>query len=346
MKNTPFIQALDDFNATYFFINAQPMLRYLTGFSGTEGVILLARDRLIGFFDTRYTLQVNQECVLDEIIMVIDKTQVMQRVSEYTQQQRVCFDANATTMLQSKECAKFFNVAAYVDTSTFRIVKTDDEITVMKAGIAIADAILAQTMPSIQPGLSENDVVGLLYQNMIKQGVKHFSFNTIVASGTRSAFPHGVASSKLLDHNDIITIDFGIVYQGYCTDMTRTFFLGEQNAQLAEIYRIVLEANTRAISVCAPGITGEAIDAIARQTIIQHGYGAYFTHGTGHGLGLEIHEEPYIRPGSKTVLKPGMIITIEPGIYIEGLGGVRIEDVVLITEHGAEVLTNSPKHLK
>lgn len=346
MKTKPLLHALDTYNAAYFIINAQPMLRYITGFSGSEGVALIARDRIIGFFDTRYTLQVKQECNFDEVIVVTDKTQVLHKVADYLQQQRVCCDAVATTMLQSKQFESFFNVAAYVDTSQFRVVKTEDEITIIKAGIAIADTILEQTLPLIHPGLSENEVVGLLFQHMIKHDIKHFSFNTIVASGVRSAFPHGVASSKIIQKDDIITIDFGIVYQGYCTDMTRTFFIGEHHTALAAMYRVVLEANMRAIEACAPGVTGEFVDAVARQTITKHGYGAYFTHGTGHGLGLDIHEEPYIRPGSQTILQPGMIITIEPGIYIEGLGGIRIEDVVLITEHGAEVLTKSTKYLK
>ena len=346
MKLNPFIQSLHEYKAHYFLVNTQPMLRHITSFSGTEGVVLVSKEKVVGFFDTRYALQVKNECQLDELYLFEDKTQVLQHVANYVNQEKICLDANTTTMLQSLKLETLFNVAGYVDTTLFRVVKTNEEIAIIKEAISLADTIFEETKPRIKAGMSENEVVGLLYQSMVKHEIKHFSFNTIVASGDRSAFPHGVASSKIIEANDIITIDFGIMYKGFCSDMTRTFFLGEANDKLTEIYQVVLKANEHAIQACRPGISGEAIDAVAREVIASAGYGPFFIHGTGHGLGLDIHEEPYVRPGSKTIMEPGMIVTIEPGIYIEGLGGVRIEDVVLITEHGAEVLTKSPKHLK
>jgi Xaa-Pro aminopeptidase len=346
MKLTQFRNAIEHHQADYFLINAQPMLRYVSSFTGTEGLVLIFNDKVVGFFDTRYALQVQKECQFDELYLFEDKTMVLGEAAKYCDCLRGCFDANTTSMLQSKSYEALFKDIQYVDTSDFRIKKSDQEIAIIKEGIALADKILEETKPLIQVGMSENEVVGLLFQTMIHYNIKHFSFNTIVASGLRSAFPHGVASSKIIETNDIVTIDFGIMYEGYCTDMTRTFFMGNKDETLEKIYNIVLEANELAIKACKPGISGEAIDQVARQYIISKGYGAHFIHGTGHGLGMDIHEAPYVRAGAKTLMEPGMIITIEPGIYVEGLGGVRIEDVVLITHNGAEVLTKSPKHLK
>lgn len=346
MKLKHFIKALETHQADFFLINTQPMLRYVSSFSGTEGVVVIFNDKLVGFFDTRYALQVQQECKFDELYLFEDKTIVLSEVAKYTDCLRGCFDANTTSMLQSNLYSSLFKDVVYVDTTDFRAQKTDDEIKIMKEGIALADKILDETIPLIQVGMKENEVVGLLYQTMIRHDIKHFSFNTIVASGKRSAFPHGVASSKIIESNDIITIDYGIIYQGYCTDMTRTFFIGEKDKKLVDIYHVVLQANELAIKACKPGVSGETIDRVARDYIASQGYGAYFIHGTGHGLGLDIHEAPYVRPGAKKLLEVGNLVTIEPGIYIEGLGGVRIEDVVLITHNGAEVLTKSPKTLK
>jgi Xaa-Pro aminopeptidase len=346
MKLKHFLRALEVNQADYFLINAQPMLNYVSSFTGTEGVVLIFSDKIVGYFDTRYALQVTKECKFDELYLFEDKTVILGEVAKYTDCLRGCFDACSTTMLQAQNIQNLFNDAIFVDTSDFRTYKTEDEIKVMKEGIALADKILQETIPLISSGMKENDVVGLLYQAMIRYDIKHFSFNTIVASGQRSAFPHGVASSKIIESNDIITIDFGIVYQGYCTDMTRTFFLGEKSEKLVEIYNIVLEANELAIKACKPGISGEDIDLVARNYIVSKGYGAHFIHGTGHGLGMDIHEAPYVRKGATQLMEPGMVVTIEPGIYIEGLGGVRIEDVVLITQSGHEVLTKSPKTLK
>jgi Xaa-Pro aminopeptidase len=346
MKLKHFRNALENHQADYFLINAQPMLRYVSSFTGTEGVALIFNDKLVGFFDTRYALQVQQESQFDELYLFEDKTVVLGEVAKYCDCMHGCFDANTTTMVQSQSYSLLFKDVVYVDTSDFRVQKSDEEMLIMKDGIALADKIFQDTLPLIKAGMKENDVVGLLYQTMIRNDIKHFSFNTIVASGKRSAFPHGVASSKVIEENDIVTIDFGIMYQGYCTDMTRTFFMGKKDSKLEEIYNVVLEANELAIKACKPGISGEEIDQVAREHIASKGYGKYFIHGTGHGLGMDIHESPYVRKGANTIMEPGMVVTIEPGIYIEGLGGVRIEDVVLITHNGAEVLTKSPKHLK
>jgi Xaa-Pro aminopeptidase len=172
------------------------------------------------------------------------------------------------------------------------------------------------------------------------------SFDFIVASGARSALPHGVASDKRIGKNDIVTLDWGWTLDGYCTDNTRTFFMGRPKRKLKEIYEIVLEANLRAIDRVAPGVPLKEIDCAARGFIKKKGYGQKFGHGTGHGVGLEIHEPPTVGPRSKDVAKEGMVFTIEPGIYLPGIGGVRIEDVLVVTKKGCKVLTRRiPKEL-
>lgn len=346
MSQKKFKETLVYRDADVFIINSQPMLRYVSQFSGTEGHVLIFKNKLVGFFDTRYALQSKSECTFDETYLFEDKTLLLGEVAKYCEGLHVCFDANMTTVIQDQLYQSYFSKISYIDTSDFRIIKSAHELAIIKEGIAKADKILGLTIPMIKAGMRENDVVGLLFQNMIAHDIKDFSFNTIVASGNRSAFPHGVASSKIIEEDDVVIIDFGIVHQGYCTDMTRTLFLGKTNPKLIEIYKVVLEANELAIKACRPDVTGEEIDRIARDHIESQGYGQYFIHGTGHSLGLEIHEAPYVRKGSKTLLKSGMLVTIEPGIYIEGLGGVRIEDIVLILDDGATVLTKSPKHLK
>jgi len=180
---------------------------------------------------------------------------------------------------------------------------------------------------------------------MKKRGASKLSFESIVASGKRSSLPHGVASNKIIEDGDMITLDFGCIYNGYCSDMTRTLVLGKANNKQKEIYNVVLEAQKTSLAAIKPGITGEELDTIARNIISEKGYGQYFGHGLGHGVGLEVHELPHVNVRGKVPMEPGMMITIEPGIYIPDFGGVRIEDLVLVTEDGYKVLSNSTKDL-
>ena len=176
-------------------------------------------------------------------------------------------------------------------------------------------------------------------------GASGVSFTTIIASGLRSAMPHGVASEKVVEKGDLITLDYGCYYHGYASDMTRTVAIGEPKAELRKIYDIVYEANRRVNEAARPGLTGKELDAVARDYIKECGYGEQFGHSTGHSVGLEVHEAPMVSFRSEEVFVPGNVITNEPGIYVEGLGGVRIEDDILITEEGGEILTPSPREL-
>ncbi len=226
-----------------------------------------------------------------------------------------------------------------------REVKDEEEIAIIEKACHIADMAYDHILKMIQPGMTEIEVANQLDFYMRSLGASGVSFDTIVASGLRSAMPHGVASKKIIEQGDLITLDFGCYYEGYVSDMTRTFAIGDPGEKLKEIYQIVLDAQLAVIDAAKPGMTGVQLDAVARDYISKHGYGEAFGHSTGHGIGLEIHEGPNVSSRAEKQFVPGNAITDEPGIYLPGIGGVRIEDDLLITEDGNRVLTRSPKEL-
>jgi Xaa-Pro aminopeptidase len=226
-----------------------------------------------------------------------------------------------------------------------RRYKDSEELSIIEKAAIITDEAFGYIIEYIKPGISEKEISFELENCMRKKGASGTSFNIIVASGIRSAMPHGVASDKLVEKGDFITMDFGCVYQGYCSDMTRTIVIGKATEKQREIYNIVLEAQQKALEAIKPGISTKEVDRVARNVISTYGYGKYFGHGLGHGVGLEIHEEPRLSPLGKDILEAGMVITNEPGIYIPDFGGVRIEDLVVVTHDGNKVLSKSPKQL-
>ncbi|HEX9060036.1 MAG TPA: M24 family metallopeptidase, partial [Clostridia bacterium] len=226
-----------------------------------------------------------------------------------------------------------------------RIKKDDSEIKKIKDAVKVADDTFSHVLKLIKPGVAEIEIAAEIEYYMKKNGAKGPSFETIVASGKRAALPHGVASEKKLEIGDAVTMDYGAIYGEYCSDMTRTVFLGKPADELLKIYRIVLDAQLKAIEGAIAGVSGKDIDAIARGHIETNGYGNCFGHGLGHGVGLEIHEEPRLSPMGNLIMKDGMVVTVEPGIYVTGLGGVRIEDMIVINGEKPEILTSSTKEL-
>lgn len=323
--------------------------RYITGFTGTAGVAVISQDKAVFITDFRYIEQASKQVQGFEIVKHTGP--IVEEVAKQVARlhiQKLGFEQEDVSYATFKAYEQAVN-AELVPTSLvvekLRLIKSESEIKILKEAAAIADAAFEHILSFIRPGVKEIEVANELEFFMRKQGATSSSFDTIVASGYRSALPHGVATDKVIEKGELVTLDFGAYYNGYCSDITRTVAVGEISDELKTIYNIVLEAQMRGMKGIKPGMTGKEADALTRDYITEKGYGDYFGHSTGHGIGLEIHEGPTLSARSDVVLAPGMVVTVEPGIYIPGLGGVRIEDDTVVTENGNEALTHSPKEL-
>lgn len=324
-------------------------LRYVSNFTGTTGLSLITLEKAYFVTDFRYTEQAtaqavgfeivkNSGTIYEEVARLVEKDGIETLGFEQDFVSYSTFD-----LLEKIISSELIPVSDLVE--ELREVKDPKEIQTIKKACSISDAAFSYLLGVIKPGMSEIEVANLLDFHMRSLGATGVSFETIVASGVRSAMPHGVASEKLIETGDFVTIDFGCYYEGYVSDMTRTIAIGEPDAKLKEIYAITLEAQLKVIEAAKPGITGIELDAIARDHIASYGYGEAFGHSTGHGIGLEIHEGPNVSKLAKKKFVEGNVITNEPGIYLPGIGGVRIEDDLVITESGNEVIVHSPKEL-
>ena len=325
------------------FIKGDASLRYFTGFTGSESLLYVDPNRVIIITDSRYTLQVQQQapdCTL------VEHTQgFWPEVAKLKVGEKLAVDGDYFSYADQCALAQALPHVSWqsVTLAGLRQVKTPDELRKITKAVDIADEAFAQLKPHIKAGCSESTLAAELEYNMRKLGSEKTSFTTIVASGARSALPHGVASEKIIELGDFVTFDFGATYDGYCSDITRTVVVGKAQTWQKEIYDIVLQAHLLGETFLKPGLTGQEVDAKVRQYITDKGYGQYFGHGLGHGVGLEIHEMPVLNKRNKVPLPMGAIVTVEPGIYLPGKGGVRIEDTVLITADGSRKLTASPK---
>ncbi|AXI09438.1 Xaa-Pro dipeptidase [Oceanobacillus zhaokaii] len=323
--------------------------RYITGFTGTSGIAIVSKTDNRFITDFRYTEQATAQA---QGFKVIEHKQginaeIKVQLKEMNLK-RVGFEKDHVTYSQFETYQKEFDVELIPVSGILeeiRLIKDSDELAILKKAAKIADDAFVHIQSFIKPGVKEIEISNELEFFMRKQGATASSFDTIVASGLRSALPHGVASNKEIQSGELVTLDYGALYEGYCSDITRTVAVGEISDQLKTIYDTVLEANMRGIKGIKPGITGKEADALTRDYITEKGFGQYFGHSTGHGIGLEVHEGPALSSRSSVTLKPGMIVTVEPGIYIAGVGGCRIEDDLVITENGNERLTFSSKEL-
>lgn len=320
--------------------------RYLSGFSGGEATLYITSEKAYLLTDFRYIEQAKAQAPDFEIIMTgQDHFSFLEEIGQ--QAQRVGFEGDYVTYVDLGKLKDVFPQAELLSlpnmVSYLRSVKDKQEIELIRQAVRIADDAFVEVLKTIEIDQTEEEIGLALEFSMRRAGASGGSFEFIVASGVRSAMPHGVASSKRIQWGEFLTMDFGAIYRGYCSDMTRTVFLGEPEDKHREVYGIVLAAQRAGIEAVAPGRTGKEVDAVARKLIAEAGYGDYFGHGLGHSVGLVIHEGPYLNIREERVLEPGMVVTVEPGIYIPDWGGVRIEDIVLVTENGCEVLTQSPK---
>jgi Xaa-Pro aminopeptidase len=333
-----------------FLITSPYNLRYLTNFTGTTGLAVITSDKAFFVTDFRYTEQAASQAQGFEIVK--NSGPIFEEVAKICQKEEInalAFEESFVSFSEYTVLEDLIEESALVPISgmieALREVKDEAEIALIQQACHIADQGFEHILKMVRPGMTEIEVANQLDFFMRSLGATSVSFDTIVASGLRSAMPHGVASEKVIEQGDLITLDFGCYYQGYVSDMTRTFAVGDPGEKLKEIYQIVLEAQEKVLAVAKPGMTGIELDAIARNHIASFGYGEAFGHSTGHGIGLEIHEGPNVSFRAEKAFVPGNVITDEPGIYLPGIGGVRIEDDLLITESGNQVLTHSPKEL-
>ena len=338
------------------FIASPANIRYLSGFAGTDSYLYLSSKRQVILTDSRYTLQAEEEGKDCEVRTIKGERVygvLLKELLEEDKVKRLGFEDGVMTWQLVKKLQEAAGdkwgeerwVSLGEELSLLRAVKDEGEIEKLARAEQIGDEAFSYILTQIKPGITELEIAAKLEYYMKSHGAQEKGFDTIAASGLHSAMPHAVPSEKVLEKGDFLTLDFGCKYQGYCSDMTRTVVIGKANEKQKEIYKIVLEAQEAALAGLRAGMTGAEGDALARKVIEEAGYGDYFGHGLGHSVGLEIHEKPALSPKDQTILRPGIIETVEPGIYIPGFGGVRIEDMTVITENGIKNLTSSPKEL-
>lgn len=336
-------------NLDSLLITDMKNIYYLTGFSGTAGTIFLTKTRNIFMTDSRYSEMARGIISGFEIIETRDAISMLTELSIADNVKNVGFEdtvdyAFFKRLSEATPQMELFATANYL--LELRQIKDSSEIRTIQKACEIADEAFSEALKFIEPGRTEIEVANFLDFKMRDMGASGISFDTIVASGKRSSLPHGVATHKMIEFGDVVTIDFGCYYEHYASDMTRTIFVGAVDDKMAEIYHTVQKANQLLIEQARSGMTYADYDRVPREVIETAGFGKYFTHGIGHGLGLDVHEIPYFSQAMlEPVLQSGMVVTDEPGIYLPEFGGVRIEDDVLITDNGCEVLTKAPKEL-
>lgn len=327
-------------------------MRYVAGFTG-EGYVYLSEQSAVIVTDSRYTIAAKRECRDFKVEQWNGKPyfEILKSYVERDGIKTLGFEEEEMTVSEFQSLRKMLpaELAALEplgeQVTKWRAVKTSSEIDKICRAEEIGDCAFARLLKELEIGMTEKQVAARLEFYMKEEGADGLSFDTIAASGIHSAMPHAVPTDKKLQEGEFLTMDFGCVYEGYCSDMTRTVMMGRANQKQREIYYTVLSAQKEALERVRPGMKGCEVDSLARKVIEDAGYGKYFGHSLGHSVGLYIHEKPCFAPKDETVIEPGMVITVEPGIYVEGFGGVRIEDVVVITKDGCENITHSPKRL-
>jgi len=327
-------------------------MRYLSGFSGATGYLYISNERKLIITDGRYTTQARLESKEFEVVEIKNQVGYAPLIAEYMMMDDVEYigfeDLHfiySNFMNISKVCKAKEWVPLGKTLSDMRIIKSKDELDKLARAEAIGDEAFSYILTVLKPGMTELEVAVELEGYMKTHGATNLSFDSIVASGINSSMPHATPSNKKIVMGDFLTMDFGCIYEGYCSDMTRTIVIGKASEKQREVYNTVLKAQLVALDAICAGKTGEEIDGIARKVIADAGYGDYFGHGLGHSVGMEIHEEPRLSPSNPNPLAENIIATVEPGIYIPDFGGVRIEDMVVVTKDGHINLTHSTKEL-
>jgi Xaa-Pro aminopeptidase len=324
-------------------------LAYLTGFRGSAGVALFNLREGVLWVDPRYTLQAQEEAWGVEVIE--ERKGLHKAVAAWLKTNKVRQVGYEETHLTCGEFSrlqkaaggrvKFLPVAGMVE--QLRAVKDEEEVARIRGAGRITVEVFEKVLGSVKPGVAECDLVAEIEYQMRKKGAEGAAFETIVASGARAALPHARASRKLLRENELVIFDLGAILGTYAADMTRTVYLGQPSRRVRSLYNAVVEAQEKAVKAALPGVRAGDVDAVARRTLEGRGLARLFTHSTGHGVGMEIHEMPRLARGEKGRLQTGQVVTVEPGVYLQGWGGIRIEDTILVGPAGPEVLTPARK---
>ncbi len=337
-----------------------PNVRYLCGFTGSSAAFILTEDRSVFFSDGRYIEQARAE-VRNSRVVIGRKTALLaaaewlvgHRTKSRSLRKRALslgIEGEHLTVAARSKLAKVFGSGIRLKETPplierARMVKDTEEIKLIRAAVRMGASLFSTLIKNIRPGIQENEVAAELEYEARRAGAEQMSFPTIIASGKRSALPHGVASQAKIGARGFVVCDFGVILAGYCSDMTRTVHVNKPGMEAIAVYEAVREAQQAAVEAVEPGVAVGGVDEAARKLLKKRGLAKYFSHSTGHGVGLEIHEAPRNASGQTDLLQAGMVITIEPGVYIPGKWGIRIEDMVLVTETGCEVLTPTSKEL-
>ncbi len=328
-------------------VNSPYNMQYFSGFTGGEGALLITKEKQILFTDSRYTEQAQKEATAFEVIEWKGVKDLCNGIDSLNLKE-IAFEDNYMTALylnrlKEKLSAEFIGKSTEID--DLRAIKEPWEIEKIAKAEEIGDKAFTHILGFIKEGVTERDIAAELEYFMKKQGAEKTSFDTISISGAKTSMPHGRPDNKKIEKGDFITLDFGCVYEGYCSDMTRTVVLGKASDKQKEIYGIVLKAQLEGLNAIKSGVRCADADKAARDIIEKAGYGKYFGHSLGHGVGLLIHENPTLSPKSEAILKDNMVVSCEPGIYIPGFGGVRIEDLVCVSGDKCRILSKSTKKL-
>ncbi|MCI7611852.1 MAG: Xaa-Pro peptidase family protein [Selenomonadaceae bacterium] len=325
-------------------------LHYFSGFTGDDSMLVIGMNTAQLVTDFRYVEQAAEEA--PDFQVKKQEKGLLKRVAEIINEDglsKVGFEGGSLCYDWHRKIAGQLHDVDFshsVSLDSLRQIKSQEELACIRRAMAIGDEAFAYILTYIRPGISEMDVAAALENCMRQKGSLRPSFATIVASGKRGSLPHGTATEKLINVGEFVTMDYGAVYKGYHSDMTRTVCVGRADEKQRHVYSTVLKAQELGVSLVQPGASGKEVDEKVRRQIAEAGYGRYFGHGLGHSLGLEIHEEPRLSPSSTCeALAENMLVTVEPGIYIPDWGGVRIEDTVAVREGGCEILAHSPKEL-
>lgn len=326
-------------------------MRYVSGFAGETGYLYISHKRHAVLTDFRYTIQAEMEAEGYEIITIGNGgyEEAINDILRTEQIQRLGFESEDMLYANYLRLKERLTVSDLIpirnEITRLRRIKTPKELEFIKKAEEIGDQVFTEILDFIKPGLTEIEVAARIEYLLKVKGAQGLSFPAIVASGINSSMPHAVPTHKRLEQGDFLTMDFGCVYEGYCSDMTRTIVIGKASQEQKKVYDTVLKAQQAALDFIKAGYQGKEIDHVAREIINKAGYEGCFGHGLGHSVGLHIHENPRLSPLEEDIIEAGMIETVEPGIYIKGFGGVRIEDLVVVTQTGHENYTHSDKRL-